>query len=235
MHAWLLLRPTAVRYLQGLFEGMKAYRRPDRAGYTLFRPEENARRMQRGAERMCMPAPSVEQFVHAVRQTVLANRRWVRAYVPLFARPAPATRRRRPAITCVPCVPFAGAAAGEGSPVPPASARGERPDPWAGSGPRVHLPHLRRTRWELLQGQLVSTATPVPFLLNRERDATLIFFFQEGLAPINLVVHDEFHRAMPGGTGGVKTIANYAPVRPVRPSGTNLYYRPTTRSDGAAL
>jgi hypothetical protein len=63
----------------------------------------------------------------------------------------------------------------------------------------------------------------------------LIFFFQEGLAPINLVVHDEFHRAMPGGTGGVKTIANYAPVRPVRPSGTNLYYRPTTRSDGAAL
>jgi branched-chain amino acid aminotransferase len=62
---------------QGLFEGMKAYRRQDRAGYTLFRPEENARRMQRGAERMCMPAPSVDQFVHAVKQTVLANRRWV--------------------------------------------------------------------------------------------------------------------------------------------------------------
>ena len=40
-----------------------------------------------------------------------------------------------------------------------------------------------------------------------------LFFFQEGLAPINLVVDDEFHRAMPGGTGGVKTIANYAPVR----------------------
>jgi len=41
----------------------------------------------------------------------------------------------------------------------------------------------------------------------------LLNFFQEGLAPINLVVDDEFHRAMPGGTGGVKTIANYAPVR----------------------
>ena len=65
------------RLLQGLFEGMKAYRRPDRSGYTLFRPEENARRMQHGAERMCMPAPSVEQFVHAIKQTVLANRRWV--------------------------------------------------------------------------------------------------------------------------------------------------------------
>jgi len=61
--------------VQGLFEGMKAYRRPGRAGYTLFRPEENARRMQFGAERMCMPAPSVDQFVSAVKETVLANRR----------------------------------------------------------------------------------------------------------------------------------------------------------------
>jgi branched-subunit amino acid aminotransferase/4-amino-4-deoxychorismate lyase len=33
--------------------------------------------MQIGAERMCMPAPSVDQFVHAVKQTVLANKRWV--------------------------------------------------------------------------------------------------------------------------------------------------------------
>jgi branched-chain amino acid aminotransferase len=71
---------------------MKAYRRPGRPGYTLFRPEENAQRMQHGAERMCMPAPSVDQFVSAVKETVLANRRWVRARVPLFfvnARRAP--------------------------------------------------------------------------------------------------------------------------------------------------
>lgn len=82
-------RLAAASVLQGLFEGMKAYRRPDRGGYTLFRPEENARRMQHGAERMCMPAPSVEQFVHAVKQTVLANRRWVRSNVPVSARAAP--------------------------------------------------------------------------------------------------------------------------------------------------
>lgn len=37
--------------------------------------------------------------------------------------------------------------------------------------------------------------------------------FQEGLAAINLLVEEEIHRAMPGGTGGVKTIANYAPVK----------------------
>ncbi len=67
---------------QGLFEGLKAYRAANQQGsYMLFRPEENARRMQHGAERMCMPSPSVEQFVHAVKQTVLANRRWVRTRV----------------------------------------------------------------------------------------------------------------------------------------------------------
>lgn len=37
-------------------------------------------------------------------------------------------------------------------------------------------------------------------------------FLQEGLAPINLIVEDKFHRATPGGTGGVKTIGNYASV-----------------------
>lgn len=35
---------------------------------------------------------------------------------------------------------------------------------------------------------------------------------QEGLAPINLVVETEMHRATPGGTGGVKTVGNYAAV-----------------------
>lgn len=36
--------------------------------------------------------------------------------------------------------------------------------------------------------------------------------WQEGLAPINLIVETEMHRATPGGTGGVKTIGNYAAV-----------------------
>ena len=40
-----------MNYGQGLFEGMKAYRTA--AGrVVLFRPEENARRMQRGADRL---------------------------------------------------------------------------------------------------------------------------------------------------------------------------------------
>jgi len=59
-----------------LFEGLKAYRKQD-GNILLFRPEENAIRMRNGAERMCMPSPTVEQFVEAVKTTVLANKRWV--------------------------------------------------------------------------------------------------------------------------------------------------------------
>lgn len=62
--------------LQGLFEGLKAYRKHD-GHILLFRPEENALRMKMGAERMCMPSPTVEQFLEAVKATVLANERWV--------------------------------------------------------------------------------------------------------------------------------------------------------------
>lgn len=59
-----------------MFEGLKAYRKQD-GNILLFRPEENAIRMRNGAERMCMPSPTVEQFVEAVKTTVLANKRWV--------------------------------------------------------------------------------------------------------------------------------------------------------------
>lgn len=61
---------------QGLFEGLKAYKKED-GSILLFRPHENALRMRMGAERMCMPSPAVEQFVDAVKLTVLENKRWV--------------------------------------------------------------------------------------------------------------------------------------------------------------
>lgn len=72
------LSPSAgvLNYGQGLFEGLKAYRKED-GRFLLFRPEENALRMQKGAERMCMPYPSAHQFLHGVKETVLANKRWV--------------------------------------------------------------------------------------------------------------------------------------------------------------
>ena len=61
---------------QGIFEGTKAFRRED-GGLFLFRPDQNAIRMQYGADRMCMPSPSINQFIDGVKQTALANRRWV--------------------------------------------------------------------------------------------------------------------------------------------------------------
>ncbi|XP_050212350.1 branched-chain-amino-acid aminotransferase 2, chloroplastic-like isoform X2 [Mercurialis annua] len=72
------LSPSAgvLNYGQGVFEGTKAYRKED-GNILLFRPDQNAIRMKIGAERMCMPCPSIDQFVDAVKQTALANKRWV--------------------------------------------------------------------------------------------------------------------------------------------------------------
>lgn len=72
------LNPAAgvLNYGQGVFEGLKAYRTED-GRIVLFRPDQNAKRMKMGSERMCMPSPSIEQFVDAVKKTVLANKRWI--------------------------------------------------------------------------------------------------------------------------------------------------------------
>ncbi|XP_044488484.1 branched-chain-amino-acid aminotransferase 6-like isoform X2 [Mangifera indica] len=65
-----------LNYSQGVLEGMKAYRTED-GRILLFRPELNALRMKMGAQRLCMPSPTVDQFLDAVKQTVNANKRWV--------------------------------------------------------------------------------------------------------------------------------------------------------------
>ncbi|KAJ4777764.1 Branched-chain-amino-acid aminotransferase [Rhynchospora pubera] len=149
------LNPSSavLNYGQGLFEGLKAYRKED-GSILLFRPEENALRMIAGAERICMPAPTVEQFLDAVKQTVLANKRWI---------------------------------------------------PPAGKGSLYIRP--------LLVG-----SGPVLSLVPASEYIFLIYvapvgnYFKEGLAPINLIVEEGYHRATPGGTGGIKTIGNYASV-----------------------
>ncbi|KAL1134324.1 hypothetical protein V6Z11_A12G097100 [Gossypium hirsutum] len=70
------LNPSAgvLNYGQGLFEGLKAYRKE--GNILLFRPEENALRIRLRAKRMCTPSPTVEQFVEAVKEIVLANKSW---------------------------------------------------------------------------------------------------------------------------------------------------------------
>lgn len=149
------INPSAgvLNYGQGLFEGLKAYRTED-GNILLFRPEENATRMTMGAERMCMPAPSIDQFVQAVKATVLANERWI-------------------------------------------------PPPGKGS---LYIRPL------LIGSGSVLGLAPAPEYTFLIYVSPVGNYFKEGLSPINLIIETEMHRATPGGTGGVKTIGNYAAV-----------------------
>lgn len=63
-------------YGLGVFEGLKAQRAPD-GRILLFRPDKNAERLQRSAERLTMEPFPVDQFVEAALETVRKNRRFV--------------------------------------------------------------------------------------------------------------------------------------------------------------
>lgn len=65
-----------MHYGQEIFEGMKAYR-GEGGKILLFRPEDNAKRMNRSASRLCMPEIPVDDFVQAVTELVLAEKRWI--------------------------------------------------------------------------------------------------------------------------------------------------------------
>lgn len=69
---------SVLHYGQAIFEGIKAYRHADGTIKT-FRPEANAERMQRSAERMAMPQLPTELFVESLRQLVTIDKAWVPA------------------------------------------------------------------------------------------------------------------------------------------------------------
>lgn len=150
------LSPSAgiLNYGQGIFEGLKAYRTEDDR-ILLFRPEENALRMKIGADRLCMPSPSVEQFVDAVKQTVLANKRWV---------------------------------------------------PPLGKGTLYLRPLLMGTGAALG----VAPSTEYTFLIY----CSPVGIYHKVQGAVNIKVEDKFHRAISGtgGTGGIKSVTNYAPT-----------------------
>jgi branched-chain amino acid aminotransferase len=66
----------ALHYAQQCFEGMKAQTAKD-GRILLFRPNLNAERMRRTAERLLMPPVPDGLFIEAVEQVVRANHRWV--------------------------------------------------------------------------------------------------------------------------------------------------------------
>ena len=53
---------TALHYGQQCFEGLKAYRTED-GSIQLFRPDENAKRMNNTCRRLLMPELPIEKFV----------------------------------------------------------------------------------------------------------------------------------------------------------------------------
>ncbi|MFD2093652.1 branched-chain amino acid aminotransferase [Blastococcus deserti] len=67
---------AALHYAQSIFEGLKAYAQPDGSVAT-FRPEANAARFVRSAQRLAMPPVPQEAFIAAVDALVDADRDWV--------------------------------------------------------------------------------------------------------------------------------------------------------------
>ena len=72
------LAPSSMvfHYAQEVFEGLKAYRTPD-GGVQLFRPEQNARRMNDSCDRLCIPRIPEELFLQALVELVKLEQDWV--------------------------------------------------------------------------------------------------------------------------------------------------------------
>lgn len=80
---------AALHYGQQCFEGLKAYRTKD-GSVQLFRPDQNAQRMQRSCERVLMPQVPEDMFIDACQQVVKANLDYVPPYgtgATLYLRP----------------------------------------------------------------------------------------------------------------------------------------------------
>ena len=76
---WTLELPitaSALHYGQSVFEGMKAFETVD-GRIALFRPDQNAKRMHRGAQKLLMAPVPEEMFVEVVEQCIRLNRRFV--------------------------------------------------------------------------------------------------------------------------------------------------------------
>lgn len=77
-YAPIELDPAAVclHYGQTVFEGLKAYRTAD-GHISLFRPQENIRRINRSSDRLCMPVLDEELALEALKQLITLEKDWV--------------------------------------------------------------------------------------------------------------------------------------------------------------
>ena len=74
----LSLEPTAMvfHYAQEIFEGLKAYRTAE-GKVQLFRPTENIARMNRSAEKLCIPHIPEDVFLDGLKQLIELDQEWV--------------------------------------------------------------------------------------------------------------------------------------------------------------
>lgn len=77
-YAPLQLDPAAAvfHYAQEIFEGLKAYRHADGSIWT-FRPERNAARINKSAERLALPQLPEEDFIESLKSLVTVDQQWV--------------------------------------------------------------------------------------------------------------------------------------------------------------
>ena len=67
---------SAIHYGQSCFEGMKAHRK-ENGEVVLFRPYDNAKRLNNSAKRMCMPPIPEDLFVNALKQLLSVDQDWI--------------------------------------------------------------------------------------------------------------------------------------------------------------
>lgn len=72
------ISPAALvfHYGQAIFEGLKAYKHAD-GRIALFRPDENFKRMNRSAKRLCMPEVDIDLAITALKELVELEKDWI--------------------------------------------------------------------------------------------------------------------------------------------------------------
>jgi branched-chain amino acid aminotransferase len=80
---------SALHYGQAFFEGLKAYKHAD-GQVSVFRPDKNAIRFNKSAERLCMPALPEDIFIQSIAAVVDIDRDWIptQAHHAMYIRPA---------------------------------------------------------------------------------------------------------------------------------------------------
>ncbi len=78
----------SLHYGQSIFEGMKAYKGPKDETF-LFRPDQNAKRFNKSAARMCMPEIPEDLFLEGLYELLKLDEKWIpkEASSALYIRP----------------------------------------------------------------------------------------------------------------------------------------------------